>query len=234
MEELEADAENAPERIYEAISDWVWTSLTERRLDEALREWHGLILDLEAEVRDASAEVGARFQALARLVRKSLTMADRNPIEKVLKREHILPVLRAIAQSNGDYCARGTLMERTRLGQSNLSRVFSILSAHNLIERRPDGKKVQLRLTLRGERAIGIQREVRKKSDALAEAIVAMRDMQKMPPNYLRVEHRHAGDASDEVIFVEARIDPQDTGTFAPAEAATIEIRHCIVAGADA
>ncbi|MDH7975440.1 winged helix DNA-binding protein [Sphingomonas sp. AR_OL41] len=136
-------------KIYAALAHKVWTLLIERRLDDEVRDWHGLLQDVRGAIRQSDAAAGERLIALSDLLGESISLAETSPADELAQRPHARRILHALRESYG-FVARKDLLELLKLKTTHLSNVLSQLVAHNLIERRDAGRETEFRLTARG------------------------------------------------------------------------------------
>ena len=142
-------------KIYAALAHKVWSLLIERRLDNEVRDWHRLILDVRANVQKDDTKVSERLVALIDLLRESISLAETSPVEELARRPHARGILVEL-QKAASFVPRRSLQQVIGIGTSHLSNVLSKLVAHNLVERRDAGKEAEFRLTARGREVLGV------------------------------------------------------------------------------
>jgi DNA-binding MarR family transcriptional regulator len=141
------------DRVYVALRGAAWRIISARQVPEDLAEWHDI--HTHAAVRARLAErpdLAERLSTLAELVAQTGRFADRQPLNEVLERRHVVDLLVELARHGGS-ARRALLAEATALADANLSRVLAILSAHGLIMRKRSGKEALFSLTEAGRGA---------------------------------------------------------------------------------
>ncbi|HVK81725.1 MAG TPA: winged helix-turn-helix domain-containing protein [Verrucomicrobiae bacterium] len=162
--------------VYQALMRKVWSLLTERRFDAEIRDWHVLLHDLRAHLKEQDEELAGGFKAFADLLRHSVKLAETSPASAVAARPNARKILYFLGESDG-YVARQALLHALGLRSANLSNVLTQLLAHNLIERRDKGKEAEFRITRLGRQlsgqldAVGDQRQVLPDLNVLTELL---------------------------------------------------------------
>jgi predicted transcriptional regulator len=160
--------------IYSAFARWTWRVLVERRLDEGLRDWHRLILDVAAALTslrrgdDAAAAIPTpeRFLALADLVRESISAAQAAVPTELLQRAHVAAILHALAGQSPAFIDRKAIAAAAGLKDANLSRILSLLAANGLVEREARGRAAAFKITRKGLTATGLMSEPAESADS--------------------------------------------------------------------
>lgn len=150
--EIKAILAREPEasgKVYAALAHKVWTLLIERRLDSDVRNWHVLLQGVRAALRRRDERLAERVAALADLVRESVGLAERSPVDDIARRPHARRILELLAGVD-DFMARHRLSEALKIGNSHLSNILVQLIGVGLIERRDRGKEAEFALTARG------------------------------------------------------------------------------------
>lgn len=150
---------------YAALCRWTWRAMVERRLDDELRSWHRLLLDAAAKLASVPtvaekrsrarlrldpAAAAERMRALADVVRLSIDAAAASLPAELGKRAHVVEILRHLTENIGESVERELIRRSIGLGDANLSRVLTLMTANGLIERLPRGKVASFRATQRG------------------------------------------------------------------------------------
>jgi DNA-binding transcriptional ArsR family regulator len=159
------DTHEGARHAYAALCRWTWRIMVERRLDEELRSWHRLLLDAAAKLAGSAAAavsrprararldpaaVAERLRALADIVRLSVDAAAASVPAELSQRAHVREILSTLADSDGEHVERERIREALGLGDANLSRVLTLMTANGLVERLPRGKVASFRATQRG------------------------------------------------------------------------------------
>lgn len=148
-------------KLYSALLRWTWLALSERRMDDDLRHWHRLILDVAARAgigdtltADAQLTVGAdiagRLRVLSDLIRVSIGMQARPDKARLLTRAHVPEIMQALYERQSDAVARTDLLRAVGLKTANLSRILTLLILEGLVERQADGRNARFRITREG------------------------------------------------------------------------------------
>lgn len=178
--------------VYSALVRWVWSALTERRLDDDLRRWHRVILDVAAQIEfgrsDPSvdsangAHFAERLRALADVLTISVSMARAPDAQLVMSRAHTLEVLKTLSESAQPFMDRAVLQDKVGLRTANLSRVLKLLLLNGLVERETRGRKARFSITTVGRQSLAKYEE----------------------------EHRTSGmhDSTDATVGQELKVDP--------------------------
>jgi DNA-binding MarR family transcriptional regulator len=160
----ELDAEEGYRTTYAALCRWTWRAMIERRLDDEVKSWHRLLLDVAGRIavqadsgssasdrahldRSAAAE---RVRALADLVRLLVDAAEASTLKDFTARAHVSAILRLLASRAGIPIEREEIKTELRLRDANLSRVLTLLAANGLVERVARGKNAAFRVTPHG------------------------------------------------------------------------------------
>ncbi|MCP2216240.1 hypothetical protein [Bradyrhizobium elkanii] len=141
------------ERVYDALRDVTWRTLTSRSFGDELPNWYDVIRHAAAVAGSkAGSDVAAKMLAFADLISQSARFAELQPLEEVLNRKHTKSLLAALAGA-GKSITNIALMSILGLRESNLSRVTGALQGTGLIERTSSGKEASFTLTDRGRQA---------------------------------------------------------------------------------
>ncbi len=151
-EELAEDPK-ATRRVYAALARKVWSLLIERRFDDEIRDWHALLGGVKAKVRRDDVAAAERISALSDLLRESISLADTSPARDMAERPRAKRILGILKREPG-FVSRRVLKDEIGIGNSHLSNVLTQLVAHNLIERRDQGKEAEFQLTPFGRQVI--------------------------------------------------------------------------------
>lgn len=159
--------EELGERVYAALRDVTWRTLTSRAFNDELAGWFDVMRHGAALARRASgASLAEKLRVLSDLIAQSARFAELQPVDEVLNRKHVIAILRRLASSVAP-TARADLARSTGLANANLSRVLAVLASSGLVERKSSGKEALFSLTSAG-------RSVLERKGALpAEAAVA-------------------------------------------------------------
>jgi predicted transcriptional regulator len=153
IRQLLADDPRASRRVYAALARKIWSLLIERRFDPEIRDWHSLLNAVKAKVRSDDAAAAERITALADLLHESINLAEISPAREMAERPRARAVLEQLAQGS-EFVRRRVLLQSLGIGSSNLTNVLTQLAAHNLVERRGNGKEAEFRLTRLGRELI--------------------------------------------------------------------------------
>ncbi|SDO47541.1 hypothetical protein SAMN05444050_4226 [Afipia sp. GAS231] len=138
------------ERVYDALRDVTWRTLTSRSFGDELPNWFDVIRHAAALTGGKTGGgVAAKMLAFADLISQSARFAELQPLEEVLNRKHTKALLTALAGA-GKSITNIALMSILGLRESNLSRVTGALQGTGLIERTSSGKEASFTLTDRG------------------------------------------------------------------------------------
>ena len=140
------------DRVYEALRDVTWRTLTARSFGDELSQWFDVFLHASALARSNSAELADRIGAFAELLSQSSRFAELQPVKELLTRKHSKAVLKAVAEA-GKFIKRNVLLGLVGLAEANLSRVTGALVAQGLITRSSSGKEAHFALTQLGRQA---------------------------------------------------------------------------------
>jgi predicted transcriptional regulator len=146
---LERDP-RATRRVYAALARKTWSLLIERRLDPELRDWHGLLFGVRAKIKHEDEAAAERLIALADLLRESLNLAEISPARSVAERPKSRAVLELL-RANRTFVRRRHMLDELDIGGSHLSNILTQLLAHDLVERRGNGKEAEYRITPFGQ-----------------------------------------------------------------------------------
>jgi PAS domain-containing protein len=140
------------DRVYEALRDVTWRTLTARSFGEELPQWFEVFRHAAALARSGSADLAERIRGFAELLSQSARFAELQPVDELLTRKHSKAVLKAIAEA-GKFIKRSALLNLIGLGEANLSRVTGALVAQGLVTRSSSGKEAHFALTQLGRQA---------------------------------------------------------------------------------
>ena len=142
------------ERVYAALRDVTWRTLTSHAFNEELSGWFDVMRHASMLAKRASdASLAAKLRALSDLIAQSARFAELQPLDEVLNRKHVTDILRMLAAATGP-TARADLARSTGLANANLSRVLAILASSGLVERKSSGKEALFSLTAAGHAAL--------------------------------------------------------------------------------
>ncbi|MGY3494374.1 hypothetical protein [Bradyrhizobium sp. USDA 4502] len=140
------------ERVYDALRDVTWRTLTSRSFGDELSQWFEVMRHAAALTGSKNAaSISEKMRAFADLISQSARFAELQPLEEVLNRKHTKSLLSAIAGA-GKAVSNIALMSILGLRESNLSRVTGALQGTGLIERSSSGKEASFALTDLGRR----------------------------------------------------------------------------------
>lgn len=137
-----------------ALRAWVWKTLTSRRSDPELEDWHGLFEQVRIRVADTDAECAARISILGELIYESIASGDISDPKLVLQRSHTREILELLVAASGGRLERSSLKESLGLQEANLTRVINMLVDAGLVSKLIEGKRVIVEITKAGEREI--------------------------------------------------------------------------------
>lgn len=134
------------ERVYDALRDVAWRTLTSRSFGADLQQWFEVFRHASSLAGKNSGGIADKIRAHADLISQSVRFAELQPLEEVLGRKHSQAVLGAIATA-GQAVRNSTLKSILGLADSNLSRVTGALQGIGLIDRSAAGKEASFALT---------------------------------------------------------------------------------------
>lgn len=137
------------DRVYEALRDVTWRTLTSRTFGEELQQWFEVFRHAAALAGQYAAGTAEKIRAHADLLSQSARFAELQPMDEVLGRKHTKRLLAALAAANGPV-KNTALKSMLGLAESNLSRVTGVLLGKGLIERTSSGKEASFSLTAFG------------------------------------------------------------------------------------
>lgn len=151
---LAEDAPKFAKRVHIALQDVVLRLVADRAPREEAAQWLDICGRASVMMRQGGAEVcGHHVAALAGLVERTERFFEAQPVDDLLGRRHVSKVLRLLAESDGP-TSRAALLDATGLGQSNLSRLISMLEGHGLLRRDKSGRQADLCLTEAGKAVV--------------------------------------------------------------------------------
>lgn len=154
IKDLLAAEPSATRKVYAALARKVWSLLIERRLDDEIKDWHILLSGVKAHIRTADTAAAERITTLADLLRESISLAESSPAHEAAARPRARAIL-DLLHAQGGFVKRRLLLDKLEVSTSNLSNVLTQLVAHNLIERRGNGKEADFSLTPLGLQVLG-------------------------------------------------------------------------------
>ena len=145
---------------YSALLRWTWLALSERRVDDDLRCWHRLMLDIAARAGkepDIGADVSGgvlaeRLRAMSDVIRVSIGMQSRPDKVRLLKRAHVPIILQTLKDWRSKGGSRADLSEAVGLRTASLSRILTLLILEGLVERQTGGRTARFCITDEGVR----------------------------------------------------------------------------------
>ena len=147
---------------YSALLRWTWLALSERRVDDDLRCWHRLILDIAARA-GKEPDIGAgvsggvlaeRLRAMSDVIRVSIGMQSRPDKVGLLKRAHVPIILQTLKDWRSKGGFRADLSEAVGLRTASLSRILTLLILEGLVERQIGGRTARFCITDEGVRCL--------------------------------------------------------------------------------
>ncbi|TCP80802.1 hypothetical protein C8J31_11442 [Rhizobium sp. PP-CC-2G-626] len=142
----------AAERIYTVLKAWVWRAIYERRRDDELREWFGVIRATSKFLAmEKFDEASVMLKAISEMLEESIAVADDTVNDQIFERAHMSEALERIREEGDGFLERHQLGKFLGLKESNLTRVMNVLSNAGLVEGRRVGKTVVYRLTPEGK-----------------------------------------------------------------------------------
>lgn len=151
---LSDDASKFAKRVYLTLQDVVLRIASDRVPIAEAVQWMDVCGRASVMMRQGGADAFAhQVSALGELVERTTRFFEAQPADEVLGKRHVPDVLRLLAGSGGRM-GRAAILEATGLGQSNLSRMLTMLERHGLVRRSKSGREAELFLTEAGEAAI--------------------------------------------------------------------------------
>jgi DNA-binding transcriptional ArsR family regulator len=98
-----------------------------------LRQWHALLLDAAAGVRGLSSDVGQVLTAAADAVRRTISLAARNPADQLAIRPTSRRVLLALHELGGVGCSMTEVREKAEQSPTHFSNVLRPLRSAGLV-----------------------------------------------------------------------------------------------------
>ena len=147
---------------YSALLRWTWVALSERRVDDDLRCWHRLMLDIAARA-GKEPDIGAgvsggvlaeRLRAMSDVIRVSIGMQSRPDKVGLLKRAHVPIILQTLKDWRSKGGFRADLSEAVGLRTASLSRILTLLILEGLVERQIGGHTARFCITDEGVRCL--------------------------------------------------------------------------------
>ena len=150
----------AAQQAYVSLRAWVWKALNARRRDPELRAWFDVLRRMAAFLKTRDAALAERVATLHELVQESIAVAERLPVDDVIRKRHVKDIIAMLIAAPGERLDRAVIGERTGLKQGNLTRVLNMVADAGLAERTAHGKHAEFQLT-RGGRAAADQMGLR-------------------------------------------------------------------------
>jgi DNA-binding MarR family transcriptional regulator len=151
---LAEDAPRFARRVYLALQDVVLRLVSDRLPGGEAAQWLDVCGRASVLMRQGGAEViSHRVEALGDMVERTSRFFEAQPMDEVLGRRHVPDVLRLL-DANGGRTSRATVLAATGLGQSNLSRMLTMLEGHGLVRRSKSGREAEVALTEAGRTAL--------------------------------------------------------------------------------
>ncbi|MGU3387830.1 winged helix-turn-helix domain-containing protein [Methylobacterium sp. D53M] len=144
--EAALQAGDSDQRVYVALRDWTWKTLTGHLSCDDMEGWHALIRGVAARIASRSAALSERLRVLSEMIYTSIRFTDANALEDVVRREHVGAILGALRATPDGVLSREDLRRRFGLGQANLSRVLTIMASSGLVRKEMQGRRVFVRL----------------------------------------------------------------------------------------
>lgn len=144
--EAALQAGDSDQRVYVALRDWTWKTLTGHLSCDDMEGWHALIRGVAARIASRSAALSERLRVLSEMIYTSIRFTDANAPEDVVRREHVGAILEALRATPNGVLSREDLRRRFGLGQANLSRVLTIMASSGLVRKEMQGRRVFVRL----------------------------------------------------------------------------------------
>lgn len=149
---LRADASSeAYGKIATALRAWIWKTLTSRRHDSELANWHDMLRRLSVSVRGTDQNLATRFQLLSELVHESIVSPEIADPKSVLRRSHVRKALELLTVADDGRMERSDLGIALSLQQANLTRIINMLVASGLVIKTSEGRRVIVELTHAGK-----------------------------------------------------------------------------------
>jgi DNA-binding transcriptional ArsR family regulator len=139
--------------VYLALRAWVWKALDQRRRGSELRAWNDILGTTSSLMaQHGQSSLGERIAALHELVSESIAVGEALEAVDVSQRQHVAEALDFLTARGGE-ANRSAIGERLGLGQANLTRVLTLMSAAGLVERSTLGKEAIFALSHAGRDA---------------------------------------------------------------------------------
>ncbi|PYE96608.1 hypothetical protein C8J35_1066 [Rhizobium sp. PP-F2F-G38] len=140
------------ERIYTVLKAWAWRAIHDRRRDDELRDWFGVMrVTSKFLALEKYDEASVMLKAISEMVEESIAVADDTANDQIFERAHMSEALERIREEGESSLERQQLGKALGLKESNLTRVMNVLSNAGLVEGRRVGKTVVYRLTPEGK-----------------------------------------------------------------------------------
>ena len=173
---LKADASpDSYGKIATALRAWIWKTLTSRRHDGELADWHDMLRRLARRASDFDQGMAARFQILSELIHESIVSPDIADPKSVLQRSHVRKALEHLAVADDGRMERSDLGSALSLQQANLTRIINMMVASGLVIKTSEGRRVIVELTHAGKqeaRALGTSAQMVVVSAATEELVL--------------------------------------------------------------
>lgn len=214
---LRSNEAGAAGRVYDALRAFVLLMLIERRgADDDLPAWAELFRRTRAALKKTNAVEAEWLRPLSDLVGDAIGFAESYRIEEIVRRAHvreILCTLRDHEDARGvTVVSRDELKRRTKLKDSNLSKVVGTLIHHGLVERHKDRQSRAYELTARGRQLL--RRLPRSPSERHLEPDLALGE--KQIRMRVRMASRVAGERAIATDSVEAETGRMSLAVTAP------------------
>lgn len=136
---------------------WVWSAVAQRRGDLELRKWSDLLYLLSSETHGKSCDVGP-YDVMAGLIDSNIIAAESHNVGEVLKRKHVIDVLRQIHNADGDI-SKAELMRLLDVKGPNMSNIARLMMNAHLIKNEKRGKETFFLLTEVGKEHLPARHE---------------------------------------------------------------------------
>lgn len=140
-------------QIYRALRGWTGRALRSAYSAQELRGWHEL-LDTAAANLQSEGNWSVRLDAFKELLFERIGMIENRSPAEIVRRRHVAPLLRALADAPTGMVARKTLLDMLNLQQANLSRLSNMLVDAGMVRRHSEGASATLELTASGAQAL--------------------------------------------------------------------------------
>jgi DNA-binding transcriptional ArsR family regulator len=156
LRQLFAAEGGGPAKVYDTWSAVAWKVLTRRLYGADAEGWYDAARQVSSLLHDRQFELSERIKGQADLLLESCRFGRINSADMMSSREPVRQLISIIDEitRDGAEAKRAEVLRRSKLKQSNLSRLLSNMEDAGLILRNVVGKEVAIRLTEAGKKSL--------------------------------------------------------------------------------